>query len=108
MNLGANEGYHVEFGIRKLLSEITLNPAVVFSPLDERLENMGLDSVGMIEFIHALEEWFNIQVPDDEVLPKHFDSIRSLTKFVKSKNAHPIHIFIKELAVEIARAGDRP
>ena len=88
MHLAVNEENHVELGIRKLLSEITLDPAFFSNPVDETLKKIGLDSVGMIEFIYALEEWFNIQVSDEELLPKNFDSIRSITKFVKSKNAH--------------------
>jgi acyl carrier protein len=49
------------------------------------LESTGIDSVGMIELVYALEERFGIEIGDEEVVPENFGSIRSLTDLVARK-----------------------
>jgi len=76
-----------EMRIRKILAEVTLNTDFSSSPVDEKLNRTGLDSVGMIELIYTIEDQFQIKIRDEEVVPENFDSIRSVTRLLESKNA---------------------
>jgi acyl carrier protein len=49
------------------------------------LETIGVDSVGMIELVFALEERFSIHILEDEVAPENFTSIESLMSLVTRK-----------------------
>jgi acyl carrier protein len=74
-----------ERSVRELLSEITLNEDCLHHSSDAPLETIGIDSVGMIELVYALENRFSIQIGDDEVAPENFASIGSLTMLVARK-----------------------
>ena len=75
-----------ELRIRELLAKITLNNDFLSSPVDEKLYKTGLDSVGMIELIHTIEDQFHLKIPDEEVVPENFDSIQSVARLVNSTN----------------------
>ena len=75
-----------ELRIRELLAKITLNNDFLSSPVDEKLYKTGLDSVGMIELIHTIEDQFHTKIPDEEVVPENFDSIQSVARLVNSTN----------------------
>ncbi len=49
------------------------------------LQSGIVDSLGILELVNFLTEEFRITVSDEELLPEHFSSIRSLTEFVESK-----------------------
>lgn len=53
--------------------------------LAKSLRSLGLDSVGMIELIAALEREFRIRILDEEITPEHFRSIDSITGYVEGK-----------------------
>ncbi len=76
-----------ELRVRKILAEVTLNNDFASSPVDEKLNQTGLDSVGMIELIYTIEDQFHIKIRDEEVVPENFDSIRSVTRLLETKNA---------------------
>ncbi len=76
-----------ELRVRKILAEVTLNNDFASSPVDEKLNKTGLDSVGMIELIYTIVDQFHIKISDEEVVPENFDSIRSVTRLLESKNA---------------------
>ncbi len=76
-----------ELRVRKILAEVTLNNDFASSPVDEKLNKTGLDSVGMIELIYTIEDQFHIKIRDEEVVPENFDSIRSVTRLLEGKNA---------------------
>ena len=46
-----------------------------------------LDSTGFIELISYLEEQFQIQVSDDEMVPDNLDSLKNIAHFVSNKRA---------------------
>lgn len=52
---------------------------------DSFLDNGILDSMGILEVIHFLEEEFGIKVEDEEMVPDNLDSIDNLLTFIKSK-----------------------
>jgi acyl carrier protein len=76
---------NAERSVRELLSEITLNEDCLHHSSDAPLETIGIDSVGMIELVYALENRFSIQIRDDEVAPENFASIGSLAALVARK-----------------------
>ena len=44
-----------------------------------------LDSMGLLFLIEFLNENFNVEVNDEELNPKNFESINSIAAFVKGK-----------------------
>lgn len=46
---------------------------------------LGLDSVGFITVMVALEEAFDITVDDDDLLPQNFQDIASIVAYVERK-----------------------
>ena len=52
---------------------------------DSLLENEVFDSNGVLEFVLYLEETFDIEISDEELLPDNLDSINRLVEFLKSK-----------------------
>lgn len=44
-----------------------------------------LDSMGLLFLIEFLKEKFDVEVEDDELNPKNFESVNSIADFVESK-----------------------
>lgn len=44
-----------------------------------------IDSTGVLELVDFLEEQFDIEVEDDELVPENLDSINNLCRFLTSK-----------------------
>ena len=74
-----------ERAVREILTDITLNDGCLQHASDAPLEATGIDSVGMIELVYALENRFAIEIDDDEVAPQNFASIGSLAALVNRK-----------------------
>jgi acyl carrier protein len=49
------------------------------------LESGLIDSTGVLELIQFVEENFEIEVEDEEMIPENLDSIDRLVRFVDSK-----------------------
>lgn len=47
-----------------------------------------LDSMGLLFLIEFLKEKFDVEVEDDELNPKNFESINSIVNFVEGKLAN--------------------
>lgn len=52
---------------------------------DSLLENGTMDSTGVMEVIHFLEEEFGITVEDEEMVPENLDSVDNIVAFVNRK-----------------------
>lgn len=52
---------------------------------DSLLENGFIDSTGVLELVSFLQDRFDIQVEDNEVIPANLDSIRNLVDYVVRK-----------------------
>jgi len=52
------------------------------SLLDEGI----VDSTGVLELVLFVEEQFNIEVLDNEIVPDSFDSVNSLTSYIERKS----------------------
>ena len=46
-----------------------------------------VDSMGILEVVHFIEQEFSIQVSDEELVPENFQSIDRLVSFVQSKTS---------------------
>ena len=57
-------------------------------PLEDIDDNLlfgtasGFDSTSLLEFILALEDHFDIIVPDEDLLPENFGTISKITEYV--------------------------
>ncbi len=49
------------------------------------LENGVIDSTGVLELVSFLEEQFQVQVEDTELVPENLDSLRNLSGYVRRK-----------------------
>ena len=58
---------------------------ITLAPDDSLIEVGVIDSTGVLELIGFIEERYEIEVRDEEVLPENLDSIASITRFVGGK-----------------------
>jgi acyl carrier protein len=47
------------------------------------LEQGILDSMGVMELVHFVEEAFGVKVADDDLTPDNFDSVERLAQYVE-------------------------
>jgi acyl carrier protein len=47
------------------------------------LEQGILDSMGVMELVHFVEEAFGVKVADDDLTPDNFDSVERLAEYVE-------------------------
>jgi acyl carrier protein len=53
---------------------------------DDSLLDQGIiDSMGILELVTFLEDKYEIEIPDDELVPTNLDSINRLVQFVQRK-----------------------
>jgi acyl carrier protein len=64
--------------------DVDLDPDAIDD--DEPLTDaLGLDSAGIFTTVMALEEHFEIEIPDEELTTQAFSSVAALTDLVRSK-----------------------
>jgi acyl carrier protein len=51
--------------------------------LDDDLRQLGLTSMGMVKLMMAAEVGFNISIPDEDLIPDNFRSIRTIEALVR-------------------------
>jgi acyl carrier protein len=52
---------------------------------DSFLDKGIVDSTGILEIVSYIEEEFDIEVQDEELVPDNFDSINKLTDYITKK-----------------------
>jgi acyl carrier protein len=57
------------------------------SPTDSLLEKGLLDSLSILKIVTFCEESFDITIPDPEVLPEHFESVRAIASLVEKQRS---------------------
>lgn len=77
----------IEREIREFLREnFPLSADGVTLQRDDSLIEVGvIDSTGVLELIGFIEERYELEVRDEEVLPENLDSIACITRFVGEK-----------------------
>ena len=73
-----------EFLIRDVFYDKDLTS---LGPEESLLERGLLDSLSILKIVTFCEESFGITIPDTEVLPDHFDSIRAIGQMVEQRRA---------------------
>uniref|UniRef100_A0A832I1H5 Acyl carrier protein n=1 Tax=Eiseniibacteriota bacterium TaxID=2212470 RepID=A0A832I1H5_UNCEI len=56
-------------------------------PDDPLIERGLLDSLSILKTVTWCEEQFGITIPDDDVLPDHFESVRAIAALVDRRRA---------------------
>ncbi len=51
------------------------------------LESGLIDSMGILELISFVEDTYEVEIADDELVPENLDSVDRVTKFIQSKRA---------------------
>ena len=77
----------IEREIREFLREnFPLSADGVTLQQDDSLIEVGvIDSTGVLELIGFIEERYEVEIRDEEVLPENLDSIGSIIRFVGEK-----------------------
>jgi len=71
-----------------LTSEVFYDKDLRDLKADESLLDKGLlDSLSILKIVTFCEESFGITIPDQEVLPEHFESVRAIATLVARQRA---------------------
>jgi len=57
------------------------------APEDKLIDRGLLDSLAILKTVNFCEEQFGITIPDDQVLPDHFESVRAIAALVDRRRA---------------------
>jgi acyl carrier protein len=57
---------------------------------DGLLETGILDSLGILDLVHYIEQEFSIMVSDDELVPENFQTVDRIAAFVENKSTHAV------------------
>ena len=49
------------------------------------LDEGVVDSTGVLELVMFVEETFNVEVDDEDIVPDNFDSVHNLAVYIESK-----------------------
>ncbi|HJU51276.1 MAG TPA: acyl carrier protein [Acidimicrobiia bacterium] len=49
------------------------------------LENEVVDSMGLFHLVGLLEKTFDVEIPDEDLIPEHFGTIRGIAALIRSK-----------------------
>ena len=52
---------------------------------DSFLDQGIIDSTGVLELVAYLEETFQLEIKDEELIPENFDSVNNLVNFINKK-----------------------
>ena len=52
---------------------------------DSLLEKGVIDSMAMVELIAYVEQTYNINIQEDELMPENFDSLAAIAAFIDAK-----------------------
>ena len=58
---------------------------VEFEDESSLLDSGVIDSLGILDLVTFMEESFDIEASDEDLVPENFDSISALVRFVESK-----------------------
>ena len=81
---GSNEDETVVLDVRAFIIENFLfgDESQSFSETDSFLKSSLIDSTGILELVHFIEQRFGITVEDEEMIPENLDSLENVVRFV--------------------------
>ena len=68
-----------------VLEELAKGRKSVIQPEDDLLGEGIIDSLGILQLVAFIEEKFNFQVPDEDVVIENFMSIEALSNYLQGK-----------------------
>ena len=80
MNLSPTETAIRQFLVEDVFYDRDLS---TLGPEDSLVAKGLLDSMSILKTVTFCEEQFGITIPDQEVLPDHFESVRAIAKLVE-------------------------
>ncbi len=60
----------------------------IFDDSDSFMEKGIVDSTGVLELTSFVEEQYNIEIEDEEIIPENLDSINNLVGFITRKTGN--------------------
>jgi len=84
MNLTPTESAVRQFLVEDVFYDKDLKD---LGPEDSLLERGLLDSMSILKTVTFCEEQFGITIPDEDVLPDHFESVRTIAALVERVKA---------------------
>ena len=78
-----------EIALREfLVSDVFYDRDLRDLEVDDSLLDRGLlDSLAILKTVTFVEEQFGVTIPDDQVLPEHFETIRAIAGLVERQRA---------------------
>jgi acyl carrier protein len=70
-----------------LLEEIFYDKSLANLGPQEMLLDGLLDSIGILQTVTFCEQTFNINIPQEELIPEHFENIRAIARLVERRLA---------------------
>ncbi len=61
-------------------------PDSAFDDDDSLLDSGIIDSTGVLELVSFIEEEFDIEVKDEELIPENLDSLNRLASYIEKKS----------------------
>ncbi|MFM8559790.1 MAG: acyl carrier protein [bacterium] len=80
MNLTPTEATVRQFLVEDVFYDQDLKD---LGPDDSLLEKGLLDSMAILKTVTFCEEQFGVTIPDEDVLPDHFESVRAIARLVE-------------------------
>lgn len=82
----------IERRVRECMTSVMLADDDHLEPAseDDLLRSGLIDSLGVMEIVSFLEENFNVDVDDQDIVPANFSSIRDVARFVATKKGIPV------------------
>ncbi|MFW5775128.1 MAG: acyl carrier protein [Chitinivibrionales bacterium] len=83
-----------EVDVRKSIRDFVNNNflmgtnSVAYGDQDSFLQLGIIDSTGVLELVGYLQEAYNIQVADTDLVPENLDSIENVTSFIQRKGSY--------------------
>jgi acyl carrier protein len=78
----------IEAQIRDYLNEyLIFDDTVTYRDDESFLERNLIDSTSVVELVLFVEDSFGFSVPDSEITPGNFDSVRQIAEYVRAKTA---------------------
>lgn len=75
----------IKENVRKYIIEASLSDSSAIEDNTLIFDSGLLDSMGLLFLIEFLKEQFDVEVNDEELNPKNFESINSIVEFVNTK-----------------------
>jgi acyl carrier protein len=72
--------------IVEMLCQVAEVQGVILPAETESLAEAGvLDSFGLLEFLTAVEEEFDMKIPNDDLVPANFDTIAKIRAYINGR-----------------------